>query len=274
MDPNNKVALVTGGASGLGLALARALGTRGATVILADRDLTAAEGAAQTLQGEGIAADYLSCDVASAQQVGEIVTEVMARHGAIDILVNNAGVALGGTSGEINLEDWQWIVDINLMGVVHGVEAVVPIMRKTGGYIMNVASLAGLHANPDMGPYNATKFAVVGYTEGLQQELADANIGVSVLCPAWIKTDIHRSTLQKPSGITAVDQHRVEAMENVISSGIDASEAAEWAVDCLEAERFYILTHPDFLPMLEKRHQRILADYAAASSHFSTADHA
>ena len=274
MDPNNKVALVTGGASGLGLALARALGARGATVVLADRDLSVAEDAAQTLQEQGIAADYLSCDVASAQQFGEVVTEVMARHGAIDILVNNAGVALGGTSGEINLEDWRWIVDINLMGVVHGVEAVVPIMRKTGGYIINVASLAGMHANADMGPYNATKFAVVGYTEGLQQELAGTNIGVSVLCPAWIKTDIHRSALQKPSGITAVDQHRVEAMEDVISSGIDASKVAEWAIDCVQAERFYILTHPEFLPMLEKRHHRVLEDYAAASSHFSIADHA
>lgn len=202
MDPKNKVALVTGGGSGLGLALARALGLRGATVVLADRDLSAAQTAARALQELGISADHLSCDVASAQQVSEVVGEVMTRHGDIDILINNAGVALGGTSGEINLEDWRWIVDINLMGVVHGVEAVVPFMRKTGGYILNVASLAGMHANPDMGPYNATKFAVVGYSEGLQQELAGANIGVSVLCPAWIKTDIHRSALQKPSGNT------------------------------------------------------------------------
>jgi len=274
MDPKNKVALVTGGGSGLGLALARALGLRGATVVLADRDLSAAQNAARALQELGIAADHLSCDVASAQQVNEVVGEVMTRHGDIDILINNAGVALGGTSGEINLEDWRWIVDINLMGVVHGVEAVVPFMRKTGGYILNVASLAGMHANPDMGPYNATKFAVVGYSEGLQQELAGANIGVSVLCPAWIKTDIHRSALQKPSGNTELDQHRVEAMEDVISNGIDASDVAEWAIDCLQAERFYILTHPEFLPMLEKRHQRVLADYAAASSYFSTTDRA
>ncbi|MDC1116283.1 SDR family NAD(P)-dependent oxidoreductase [Luminiphilus sp.] len=274
MDPKNKVALVTGGGSGLGLALARALGLRGATVVLADRDLSAAQNAARALQELGIAADHLSCDVASAQQVSEVVGEVITRHGDIDILINNAGVALGGTSGEINLEDWRWIVDINLMGVVHGVEAVVPFMRKTGGYILNVASLAGMHANPDMGPYNATKFAVVGYSEGLQQELAGANIGVSVLCPAWIKTDIHRSALQKPSGNTELDQHRVEAMEDVISNGIDASDVAEWAIDCLQAERFYILTHPEFLPMLEKRHQRVLADYAAASSYFSTTDRA
>ena len=257
MDPKNKVALVTGGGSGLGLALARALGLRGATVVLADRDLSAAQNAARALQELGIAADHLSCDVASAQQVSEVVGEVITRHGDIDILINNAGVALGGTSGEINLEDWRWIVDINLMGVVHGVEAVVPFMRKTGGYILNVASLAGMHANPDMGPYNATKFAVV-----------------SVLCPAWIKTDIHRSALQKPSGNTELDQHRVEAMEDVISNGIDASDVAEWAIDCLQAERFYILTHPEFLPMLEKRHQRVLADYAAASSYFSTTDRA
>ena len=274
MDPKNKVALVTGGGSGLGLALARALGLRGATVVLADRDLSAAQNAARALQELGIAADHLSCDVASAQQVSEVVGEVITRHGDIDILINNAGVALGGISGEINLEDWRWIVDINLMGVVHGVEAVVPFMRKTGGYIFNVASLAGMHANPDMGPYNATKFAVVGYSEGLQQELAGANIGVSVLCPAWIKTDIHRSALQKPSGNTELDQHRVEAMEDVISNGIDASDVAEWAIDCLQAERFYILTHPEFLPMLEKRHQRVLADYAAASSYFSTTDRA
>ena len=274
MDPKNKVALVTGGGSGLGLALARALGLRGATVVLADRDLSAAQNAARALQELGIAADHLSCDVASAQQVSEVVGEVITRHGDIDILINNAGVALGGISGEINLEDWRWIVDINLMGVVHGVEAVVPFMRKTGGYILNVASLAGMHANPDMGPYNATKFAVVGYSEGLQQELAGANIGVSVLCPAWIKTDIHRSALQKPSGNTELDQHRVEAMEDVISNGIDASDVAEWAIDCLQAERFYILTHPEFLPMLEKRHQRVLADYAAASSYFSTTDRA
>ena len=199
MDPNNKVALVTGGASGLGLALARALGARGATVILADRDLSAAEGAAQTLQGEGIAADYLSCDVASAQQVGEIVTEVLARHGAIDILVNNAGVVdKKARVQDMTAERLTRMFTVNTISTFlccrEAVKRMSTELGKNGGSIINVSSAAArLGSANQYVDYAASKGAMDVLTIGLAQEVAAAGIRVNAVRPGLIDTEIHAS---------------------------------------------------------------------------------
>ena len=197
----DKVAFITGGAGGIGLAIARSLGRRGARVMLADIDETQLGSAVSDLRNSGIEAAPVVCDVADAASVREASERTLERFGAVHILINNAGVFVGGRTGNIPLDDWRWIVDVNLMGVVHGVETFVPIIaaQKQGGYVINTASMAGHWAVGDLGPYNATKFAVVGYSETLRRDLRRDGIGVSVLCPALVRTRIHESMAARPS---------------------------------------------------------------------------
>lgn len=235
-----KTAFVTGGASGLGLAMARSMGARGARLMLADIDEAKLEESGSHLKAEGYQVATCVCDVADAKSVQAAADATIQAFGSVHIVVNNAGVALGGQAGETALEDWKWIVDINLMGVVHGVETFLPLIRKNGegGHIVNVASMAGLAASAAMAPYHATKFAVVGYTESLQQEMADSNIGVSVLCPAWVSTDIHKSSLDRPgqteSREEAMADPAFQQIKAVVEGGISADIVGDYVADCVE----------------------------------------
>ena len=267
-----KTAFVTGGASGLGFAMAKSMGARGAKLMLADIDGAKLEAAGSQLKSEGFEVATCVCDVASALSVKAAADATIDAFGAVHIVVNNAGVALGGQAGETALEDWKWIVDINLMGVVHGVETFLPLIRESGegGHIVNVASMAGLAASAAMAPYHATKFAVVGYSESLQQEMADSNIGVSVLCPAWVSTDIHKSSLDRPgqteSREEAMADPAFQQIKAVVESGISADLVGDYVADCVKANRFYIFTHPEMEQFLDMRHQMIKKDYAACAS--------
>ena len=184
-DFNNKVAFVTGAASGIGLALCRAYLNAGASVMMADINAEGLKIAAKEFSDKSDRVSTVVCDVKSADSVNAAAKATIDAFGKIHIVVNNAGVGLGGFPGSIPLEDWRWITDINLLGVVYGVEAFVPLIQAhgEGGYIINTASMAGHVAAPGMAPYHATKFAVVGYSKALAQELKKINIGVSVLCP-------------------------------------------------------------------------------------------
>ncbi len=186
-------------------------------------------------------------------------------------MFNNAGVSFGGKAGSIPLEDWRWVVDINLMGVVHGVETFTPLIKAhgEGGHIVNTASMAGHWASSDMGPYNATKFAVVGYSETLRQELAGDGIGVSVLCPAWVKTNIHQAHRNRPSrskadaGNLFAHSDAFKAATAAVENEIDPDMVGGWVADCVEANRFYIFTHPEMQPIIDVRSNMITTDYAA-----------
>ncbi|MEO1657933.1 MAG: SDR family NAD(P)-dependent oxidoreductase [Pseudomonadota bacterium] len=265
-----KTAFITGGAKGIGFAIAKAFVARGANVMLADINQDALSKAASSL---GDQADTVICDVADADAVKAAADKTIERFGKVHIVVNNAGVGAGGAPGTIPLKDWRWVVDINLMGVVYGVETFVPLIQShgEGGYIINTASMAGHAAGGGTGgPYNATKFAVVGYSETLKAELADENIGCSVLCPAWVSTDIHKSGFGAPSqeGMdvdAAMQTAQFKQMEAVITSGLSPDLVAEWTVECMLAGRLYIFTHPDFMPALEHRFSNLLADYKAAA---------
>lgn len=263
------VAFITGGAAGIGFAIAKALAARGAKIMLADMDQGKLDQAVAELTAAGSDAAGILCNVADEAQMRSAAKATIQKFGKVHIVINNAGVALGGSPGQIAMKDWRWIVDINLMGVVHGVEIFAPLIQShgEGGYFVNVASMAGHVAGPGMAPYNATKFAVVGYSEALRPEFAEHHIGVSVLCPAWVKTDIHRSALSKPSGDGGQDDPMFKNMEAVIEAGIDADDVAEWTLRCVEDDRFYIFTHPAFAPFIDKRHEQIQADYAAASEY-------
>ena len=269
-DISGKTAFVTGGASGLGLGMARALANRGASVMLADINEAGVLAAAETLRAETNAEiDCLVCDVAREQAMRAAVDKTIQRFGKVHIVVNNAGVGLGGETGDIPLQDWRWVVDINLMGVVYGVEMFVPHIKAhgEGGHIINTASMAGHVAGPGMAPYNATKFAVVGYSEALAQELAPHKIGVSCLCPGWVNTNIHESGLGRPSGgVTreAMQQdERYKEVAAVIAAGLDPDAVGDWVADCVEANRLHVFTHGEMKPFVDARAEMVAADYQA-----------
>ena len=268
-DIQGRVAFVTGGASGLGLSMARSLLNRGASVMLADRDAEGLERAVAALSSETNQVASVVCDVADAKEIEKAAQATIDHFGKVHIVVNNAGVGLGGQPGEIALQDWRWIVDINLMGVVHGVEVFTPLIQShgEGGHIINTGSMAGHVAPGGMGPYNATKYAVVGYSEGLKTELAPHNIGVSVLCPGWVRTNIHTTGFGRPSGGPTLEQAKddpqFQEMDAVIKGGLDPDKVADWVADCVEANRLYIFTHEMMKIGIDMKYAQIQADYDA-----------
>jgi NAD(P)-dependent dehydrogenase (short-subunit alcohol dehydrogenase family) len=194
-DLTGRSALVTGAASGIGRATALALAQRGADLFLCDLDEAGLDATRRETAALGRTASCHTVDVASAEQMRAFASSVHERVPAVDILVNNAGVAIGGGFLDTSLEDWQWIVDINLLGVVHGCHFFAPAMvkRAGGGHIANVASAAGFLASAALAAYATTKFAVVGLSEALREELAPHRIGVTAVCPGIINTPITRN---------------------------------------------------------------------------------
>ncbi len=187
----DKVAIVTGGASGIGHALGEALARRGARVVLADIDGPAAQAAAATLSAAGGRAQAAAVDVRDPDAVQRLVSATAAAHGRIDFMFNNAGVALAGKARDMTLADWNWLIEVNLRGVVHGVVAVYPVMITQGfGHIINTASVAGLTPTPGLTGYATTKHAVVGLSTSLRGEAARYGVRVSVVCPGLIDTAI------------------------------------------------------------------------------------
>ena len=265
---SGKTAFITGGGKGIGLGVARALVRGGANVMLADIDAQALSAAAAEL---GDHADTVHCDVADSASLKAAADKTIARFGKVHILMNNAGVSSGGAPGETALEDWRWVVDINLLGVVYGVETFVPLIKShgEGGHIVNTASFAGHVSGPGTNaPYTATKFAVVGYSEMLRGQLAKHGIGCSALCPGWVATDIHKSGFRAPSNVDmdvahAMEDPRFQRKAARIKSGLSPDLIGEWVVESMLADRMHIFTHPSFLGDVERRFEAVRADYQA-----------
>lgn len=264
MEIAGKTAFVTGGASGIGLEIGRYLMELGANVMLADLDATRLAEAEKELGN----VSTVLCDVADAASVQAAADATIAKFSKVHIVVNNAGVSLAGAAGHLPMQDWRWIVDINLMGVVHGVEIFTPLIQAhgEGGYFINTASMAGHLATPQLGAYTATKFAVLGLSETMRQDLADHNIGVSVLCPGWVKTDINKAHVNRPSGNDGgnnADNPGMKMVSDAVEQGLPPEHVAQWAVECMQAGRFYIFTHPSMRRWIQKRASMVDADYAA-----------
>lgn len=265
----DRTAFITGGAGGIGFAIARSLAKRGARIMLADIEGEAVARAACALAAEGFDAASVECDVADPDAMREAARQTLDRFGKVHFVVNNAGVSLDGRTGEIPLEDWRWIVDINLMGVVHGVEIFAPLIREQGegGHIVNVASIAGLWPVAGSGPYTATKAAVIAYSEVVRHDLEAEGIGVSVVCPGWVRTGIHKTSNRKPSNGAASDSKEPsETMllaHKQIESGLDPDLVGEWVADCIVAGRFHIFTHPEMAGVINARARAMKTDYAA-----------
>jgi len=265
----NTIGFITGGAAGIGFGVGRALGLQGMTLVLADIEADTLEQAANSLRSEGVTVHTEVLDVRDADAYRAVAQRTLANHGTVNFLFNNAGVGGGhALAGETPLQDWKWVVDVNLLGVVYGVEFFLPAMRasKEPCYILNTASLAGHVTNPGMGPYCATKFAVVGYSESMRQELADSNIEISVLCPAWVKTRIAQSRRNHPDAAeaagAATNADGMNKIDQIIANeGISVEALVQRVVTGMADGTFYLFTHANFWPVVEERLGRITRDY-------------
>ncbi|MEM8607316.1 MAG: SDR family NAD(P)-dependent oxidoreductase [Myxococcota bacterium] len=229
-------AVVTGAGSGLGRHLALELAGRGATLVLSDIDVASLEETASLTRERGARTEVVSCDVTQRDQVFGMVDEAASRLGGMDMICNNAGVAVGGPFEEISIEDWHWVVDINLWGVIYGCQAAIPKMAAQGrGYVLNVASAAGLLSPPGMSAYNVTKAAVVSLSETLYAEYKSAGVHVSVLCPTFFLTNIVDGG-RGPSS----DGQEAQIRKMMRRSKVQAPDVAKAAVDALRDHELYV----------------------------------
>jgi len=268
-DLRDKVAFITGGASGLGLAMAKAFGREGMRVMIADIEEQALGRAVRELNASQVRAEGVLCDVADRNSVRNGALKTVSAFGKVHVVCNNAGVAVGGPIGEVHEKDWQWIVDVNLLGVVYGMETFVPLIEShgEGGHIINTASMAGMISPPNLEPYCATKFAVVAMSEGWNAQLAPKNIGVSVLCPGFVQTRIHESERNKPQRYgSAATVHSAlgsgrENAAQLVQAGIPVEPVGNRVVEAIKDNDLYIFTHPELKPFVELRFANILAAF-------------
>jgi len=266
-----RTAFVTGGGSGIGLSMARSFGRAGMNVVLADIDESALEVALADLQARQIKAISVKCDVASRASVENAAAEAVKEFGKVHVVCNNAGVGVGGSIEELNPKDWDWIIDVNLKGVVYGTEVFAPIMREQGegGHFVNTASMAGMVSPPGMEPYNATKFAVVAMSEGWRGQLEPLDIGVSVLCPGFVKTRIHESSRarQDEYGEAApVDEGDLSGAAAFVLNGLDPDRVGERVVEAIRNNELYVFTHPDMRSAVEARFAGIMEGFDKAEA--------
>jgi len=233
----DRTILITGGASGLGAAMARRFARDGWAVIVADIDPARTEAVVAELGAEAMA---LTMDVTREEDWQRVREAVLERFGHLDVLVNNAGVAVGGTLEETSVEDWRWVLDIDLMGVVIGCKTFAPLMRERGqGHIINVASYAGFAAAPGINAYGTAKAGVIALSEMLRAELHEAGVRVSALCPAFVTTRL-TETMRAPD-----ESYHKRVSRWMEKSGVSAEDVAEVVRKAVDKPRFLLLTHND-----------------------------
>lgn len=258
-----KTAFVTGGASGIGFALGRAFAQEGMKVMLADIEADALADAVKRLKDAGADVLGVACDVADPVSVERAAQASYDAFGKVHVVCNNAGVAGGGGIDEISLDTWRWVLDVNVMGVLHGVRTFLPHIRAhgEGGHIVNTASWAGMQSGLGFGPYTASKFAVVAMSEGLANQLKPLGIGVTVLCPGYVRTRISQSgrnrqavygrtqppTPESPAGLFTAQ------IAECVQSGLDPSEVAARVLKAISENELYVFTHPEMRTEFEER---------------------
>jgi NAD(P)-dependent dehydrogenase (short-subunit alcohol dehydrogenase family) len=270
-DVQGKVAVVTGAASGIGRGMAESFVAAGMKVVLSDIEQSALESTTQALRAAGADVYAVVTDVSKPEQIEALAANTLSKYGAVHVLCNNAGVAVrSGVSWESTLSDWNWIIGVNLMGVIYGVRTFLPIMIEQGteAHIVNTASLAGLISG-DNTLYGVTKFAVVALSEGVYLDLQryGAKPKVSVLCPGYVDTNIIDSARNRPAELADTGRKESGPIADAfrewfterLKQGLSPRAVGDQVLSAIREERFYILTHPDWNPLIEQRVQTILA---------------
>jgi NAD(P)-dependent dehydrogenase (short-subunit alcohol dehydrogenase family) len=264
-----KTAFVTGGAAGIGLALGRAFAQSGMKVMLADIEADALQAAVKSLREISPDISGTICDVADAASVERAAQASFDAFGKVHVVCNNAGVAAGGGIDHISLDNWRWVIDVNVMGVLHGIKSFLPHIRAhgEGGHIVNTASMAGMQSEVGFSPYGASKFAVVSMSEGLSLRLKPHGIGVSVLCPSYVRTRIGESGRNRPERYgqsqlldpASPAAAMVAEIARNIDAGLEPDAVAARVLTAIRNDELYIFTHPGMRAEVEARFAAILA---------------
>ena len=249
---------MTGGASGIGRALALAFASEGCRLVLGDVDQAGMDEVVGAIRARGGEAVAVPTDVSDLGQVQRLADSAFATFGKVHVLCNNAGVAVWGGLERATHRDWRWVLGINLWGVIHGVEAFVPrmIAQKDGGHVLNTASMAGLIASQGLGVYNTSKYAVVGLSETLAKDLRPYGIGVSVLCPMGVDTRINVSERNRPAALANAEP-AAEAPVILMGRTLAPETVAEMALAAIRDDRLYVITHDEGLEPLRRRFSRM-----------------
>lgn len=268
------VTVVTGAGSGIGAALAAAFGAEGGRVVLADVEVGALERVEAFLRAKGVETLVVPTDVSDADAVSRLARATLDRFGRVDVVCNNAGVSTFNALADQTLDDWRWVIGVNLWGVVHGVQVFIPILRAQGtpAHIVNTSSVAGLWSGvPFIGPYAVSKVGVVSLSETLREELRGSAIGVSVLCPGSVETNVMESERNRPVAMGSETRTAAgEQMRMLIRGGFTGPDGkspatvAAMVVDAIRRDRFWIITHASTGPTLEARFAAIRAEVPQA----------
>lgn len=263
---SGKTAVVTGGGSGIGAGMCRRFGAQGMKVVVSDVDADSAEAVAARLRSEGSEAVAIRCDVSERGDVEALAEASIAQFGGVDVVCNNAGVFLGGNMRDFTLGDWEWVISVNLMGVVNGSSVFTPhLARRGSGHIVNTASIGGFASDPNCAPYTTSKFAVVGYSEALRADLEPDGVGVTILCPGPVATGIATGDRLRPvsAGTSAASSKAAIA---IVEQGMSPDEVGELVVRGIAENAPYVFTHPEFAVIFEPRLQAIREALATAST--------
>lgn len=265
-----RTAVITGAASGIGLGLAEAFTREGMNLVLCDIRAEPLDAAVEHVRRLGARAIGVVTDVSDRTSVERAADEAEATFGPIHVVANNAGVALHGVPIEsLSPGEWDWIVGVNLFGVIHGIGVFVPRLRRHGeeGHVINTASIAGFQVRPgwNTGAYSMTKYGVIALSEALEQDLAGSGIGVSVLCPAAVNTNLHASAASRPDRLGGpYERPANHFLQDLVKDGLSRLEVGEQVVHAIKTGEFFIFTHPEARAWIEQRHRRVMAGFDAA----------
>lgn len=269
-DFKDKVAFVTGAASGIGLGISRALANAGMRVAMADIESEPLEKAALDLRKVSPQVEAYTLDVSDRAAVYDVAEKVKRSFGRLDILVNNAGVRCKGHDLlDVKDVDYDWVIGVNFLGVVYGIKAFVPLIRESGGgHVVNTASIGGLMVPGQLkiGLYSATKSAVVTLSEALLGELAPHGIGVSVLCPGAVNTQMIRSPARRPPRFGTAEKMAPRVVDEFLKDGLDPDVVGRRVLEAIKDDEFYILTHQHYRGAVEERYQKLMKAFDKAAS--------
>jgi len=264
-EVSGKVAFVTGGGSGIGLGMAKVFTAAGMKVVIADVRQDHLDAAMSHLKSAGTNVHPIALDVTDREAMERAANETVRVFGKVHLLCNNAGVSLFGPMEQATYEDWDWVMGVNVDGVINGLQSFVPRIRAhgEGGHVVNTASMAGLIVGPGMGIYSASKFAVFGLTTSLRYDLMPHRIGVSVLCPGFVRSNIHEAILSRPKSLEhsgyQVTAEDIKRLDSVLAVGMDPVQVAEKVLSAVRRNDLFIFPHAEFREELQQIFGEIIA---------------